>query len=110
MKIAKTMKWCKDRVSTSEQQQLVPSLVANKQHNRLQSMVSKEHINLGHPFVQRYSEVLVSKTRPMGFIINLNSLEKPENFEMDFKVFFSSSLHTQDAMSKAMKLRKKIFN
>ena len=109
VKVAKTIKWCKDRVSTAEQQ-LVPSLVANKQHNRLQSMVSREHINLGHPFVQRYSEVVVSETRPMGFIINLNTLEKPENFEMVLKLFFSSSLHTRDAMSKSMKLRKKIFN
>ena len=74
--MAKTVKWCKARVNTTEQS-LVQTLVNQQQHNRLQSRVSRELINLHHPFIQNYSEVVVNEKRPFGFIINLNSLEKP---------------------------------
>ena len=107
--VAKTIKWCKARVSTTEQA-VVEALVNQKQHNRLQSMISRELINLDHPFIKKYSEVVVNEKCPFGFIINLNSLEKPENFEIILKVFFSCSSWSERAgVDKVMKVKKILF-
>ena len=106
--VAKTIKWCKARVSTTEQA-VVEALVNQKQHNRLQSMISRELINLDHPFIKKYSEVVVNEKRPFGFIINLNSREKPENFEIILKVFFSSTWSERAGVDKVMKVKKRLF-
>ena len=108
LKVARTVKWCKARVSAAEKQH-VEALVHGKQHNRLESMVEREHCVLAHPFIQRHNEVVVSETRPFGFIINLNMLEKPESFELTLKVFLSSDCFARPSMDKAFKKRNRMF-
>ena len=72
-------------------------------------MISRELKNLDHPFIKKYSEVVVNEKRPFGFIINLNSLEKPENFEIILKVFFSSTWSERAGVDKVMKVKKRLF-
>ena len=103
----KNCKRCKAHVSTTEQA-LVQTLVNQQQHNRLQSRVSRELINLHHPFIQNYSEVVVNEKRPFGFMINLNSLEEPENFKIIFK-FSSAVVGMRAAVDKVMKVKKVLF-